>query len=52
MSQSGSETTTPATGGFIAHLRASIETMSPGYFSMVMATGCWASRSSRKRCSH
>jgi tellurite resistance protein TehA-like permease len=29
----------PAPHGFSAHLRASIETMSPGYFSMVMATG-------------
>ena len=26
-------------GGLVGHMRASIETMSPGYFSMVMATG-------------
>ena len=39
MSRPGPDAPAPATGGFIVHLRASIETMSPGYFSMVMATG-------------
>jgi tellurite resistance protein TehA-like permease len=39
MSRPGPETLSPETYGFVAHLRASIETMSPGYFSMVMATG-------------
>ncbi|HET7562493.1 MAG TPA: tellurite resistance/C4-dicarboxylate transporter family protein [Rhodanobacteraceae bacterium] len=39
MNAAGSNPETPAAGGFVVHLRASIETMSPGYFSMVMATG-------------
>jgi tellurite resistance protein TehA-like permease len=38
MSDPASATAPPSTG-FTGHLRASIETMSPGYFSMVMATG-------------
>ncbi len=38
MSEAGADPPPPPTG-FRGHLRASIETMSPGYFSMVMATG-------------